>query len=131
MNEEYTFIPLYKWNNSSTFPKLSDYKRVNLNISDFSIKNGAPSTHDITQPSIFTPTNDWSKLFAYGSEFKFKDTMTEGGLLDNVVYNKYRGDNGHAGHEINIYKNGWATYNILGSGVPIMKSYLGRIKQIV
>jgi hypothetical protein len=82
----------------------------------------------MTKPTIFSITNDKSNLFAYGSAFQF--TMTKGGLFGDIVYDKYRGDNGHAGHEIHIYRNGWVIYNVLGSGVPIMKSYLGRYKEL-
>jgi len=130
MNQEYQFIPLYKWNNESTFPKLSDYKRINPNISDFAIKNGAPSMHNMADPTTFAITNDKSRIFAYGSTFQFRNSMTKGGLFEDVIYDEYRGDNGHAEHEINIYRNGWVIYNMLGSGVPIMKSYLGRFKKM-
>lgn len=131
MSQEYQFIPLYKWNRESIFPKLSEYNEINyLNLSDFVIKNGAPSNHDMTKPTILAITNDKSKLFAYGSVFNFRNSMTKGGLFGGVTYDQYYGDNGHAGHIINIYRNGWVIYNESGSGLPITKSYLGRFKEL-
>lgn len=128
MTQEYQFIPLYKWNRESIFPKLSEYNEISL--SEFTIKNGAPSRHDLTKPTIFAITNDKSKLFAYGSEFNFSNSMTKEGLFGDVIYDEYRGDNGHAGHKMNIYRDGWAIYSESGSGVPITKSYLGRYKEL-
>ena len=85
MTQEYQFIPLYKWNRESIFPKLSEYSKINyLNLSEFAIKNGAPSRHDLTKPTIFAITNDKSILFAYGSKFNFRNSMTKGGLFGDV-----------------------------------------------
>ena len=81
MTQEYQFIPLYKWNRESIFPKLSEYRKINyLNLSEFTIKNG----HDLTKPTIFAITNDKSILFAYGSKFNFRNSMTKGGLFGDV-----------------------------------------------
>lgn len=119
LRTEYYFVPLYKWNRTNNIkPTIEDYAKF--------------SKWDIKKPTNFAIVND--KLFAYGKTYGLKSNkygQPFGKLFDNSTNcNVFFGSNSMAGEEWHVYDNGWATFNIMGSGVPVIDSYLGQYKPI-
>lgn len=134
----YHFIPKRKWNEAGFKPEIRNYKPISPSRIDRSIQNSNAYVTkmrgwDMTAPTIFviaTHENGEEVLFAYGNTYS--QSEKNNGLVDSdsIDYVVFKGPNQWAGEEWHIYENGYVTFNVMGSGRPIVESYLGKCYEI-
>ena len=112
MQHQYYFTPLYRWNRDSTNPKLSEYEKMAKGLSC-----------DVLL------TFEHGSLNANNKTYKYLNRKPYSNLFD-IDCDVFYGDNNLAGEEWHIYKNGWVVFNVNGSGLPIVESYLGKMRFI-
>jgi hypothetical protein len=130
----YQFTPKKKWNEVSTIPNIREYKPISLSMLDQSIQNNNAYVTknrgwDMTKPTLFIIAKG-NVLFGYGNTYEKSNESSQIRGVESVESSVFRGPNEWAGEEWHIFENGWATFNVLGSGRPIVESYLGKFEQI-
>lgn len=121
---EYYFVPLYKWDGTNIEPNINNYSELDHNAQNFNGK------WNLTEPTIFAICNN--KLYGWGKTYDLQanQSLKYGNLFNDENCRIFFGSNSMAGEAWHIYSDGWATFNILGSGLPVVTSYLGQFKQL-